>query len=128
MKILVVDDNEFLLNLIQTTLEDEGIEVMSAKDGLDGYSAYINFKPDIVITDIQMPRKNGLEMMEHIRVHDPMIKTIYMSGDINPFLSSLKEEEKMYPVNFFEKPFRLKSLMEAVSNPSMSYRGESLPQ
>ena len=128
MKILVVDDNEFLLDLIQTTLEDEGIEVVSAKDGLDGYSAYINFKPDIVITDIQMPRKNGLEMMEHIRVHDPMIKTIYMSGDINPFLSSLKEEEKMYPVNFFEKPFRLQSLMEAVSNPSMSYRGESLPQ
>ena len=128
MKILVVDDNEFLLNLIQTTLEDEGIEVMSAKDGLDGYSAYINFKPDIVITDIQMPRKNGLEMMEHIRVHDPMIKTIYMSGDINPFLSSLKEEEKMYPVNFFEKPFRLKSLMEALSNPSMSYRGEASPQ
>ena len=128
MKILVVDDNEFLLNLIQTTLEDEGIEVMSAKDGFDGYSAYINFKPDIVITDIQMPRKNGLEMMEHIRVHDPMIKTIYMSGDINPFLSSLKEEEKMYPVNFFEKPFRVKSLMEACSNPSMSYRGESLPQ
>ncbi len=128
MKILIVDDNELLLNLIQTTLEDEGMEVMAAKDGLDGYSAYINFKPDIVITDIQMPRKNGLEMMEHIRVHDPMIKTIYMSGDINPFLSSLKEEEKMYPVNFFEKPFRLQSLMEAVSNPSMSYRGESLPQ
>jgi YesN/AraC family two-component response regulator len=36
---------------------------MSAKDGVDGYSAYLLFKPDIVITDIQMPRKNGLEMV-----------------------------------------------------------------
>jgi len=128
MKILVVDDNEFWIHIIQTTLEGKGIEVMSAKDGLDGYSAYLNFKPDVVITDIQMPRENGLEMMEHIRIHDPMIKTIYMSGDINPFLTSLKEEEKMYPVNFFEKPFRLESLMEAVARPPMTCCGKASPQ
>jgi DNA-binding NtrC family response regulator len=119
MKILVVDDNEFLASTIQAILEREGAEVMSAKDGIDGYSAYLDFKPDVVITDIQMPRKNGLEMMEHIRVHDPMIKTIYMSGDIHSFLPSLKEEKKRYPVSFFEKPFRLESLMTAVSAPAV---------
>ncbi len=97
MKVLVVDDNRLLAATIQELLEDDGLEVRSAKDGIDGYSTYLLFKPDIVITDIQMPRKNGLEMMEHIRNHDPMIRTIYMSGDINLYRPLLKEEKRKYP-------------------------------
>ena len=113
-KVLVVDDNRLLAATIQEVLEDEGLEVMSAKDGVDGYSAYLLFKPDIVITDIQMPRKNGLEMMGHIRTHEPMIRTIYMSGDINPYRPFLREEKRKYPVSFFEKPFSLESLRREI--------------
>jgi DNA-binding NtrC family response regulator len=115
MKVLVVDDNLFLASIIQEVLEGEGCEVMTAKDGIDGYSAYLLFEPDLVITDIQMPGKNGLEMMECIRTHNPMIQTIYMSGDISSFLTSLLEEEKKYPVSFFEKPFSLTRLTQSVS-------------
>ena len=117
-KILVVDDNRLLAATIQELLEDYGLEVMSAKDGVDGYSAYLLFKPDIVITDIQMPRKNGLEMMEHIRTHEPMIRTIYMSGDIDPYRSFLTEEKRRYPVIFLEKPFSLESLRRVVLEPA----------
>ena len=117
-KILIVDDNHLLAATIQELLEDDGLEVMSAKDGVDGYSAYLLFKPDIVNTDIQMPRKNGLEMMEHIRIHEPMIRTIYMSGDIDPYRLFLKEEKKRYPVIFLEKPFSLESLRRVVLEPA----------
>ncbi len=86
MKILIVDDNEDLAFTLQMMLEDEGYEVRSAKDGQDGYWAYLEFKPDLVITDIQMPGENGLELMEHIRTHNPMVRTIYMSGDLDSFL------------------------------------------
>ena len=113
-KVLVVDDNHLLAATIQEVLEDNGLEVMYAKDGIDGYSAYLLFKPDIVITDIQMPRKNGLEMMGHIRTHEPMIRTIYMSGDIEPYRPFLKEEKRKYPVSFFAKPFSLESLRRVV--------------
>lgn len=116
MKVLVVDDNRLLADTIQETLQDEGLEVHSAKDGIDGYLAYLLFKPDIVITDIQMPRKNGLEMMEHIRNHDPMIRTIYMSGDINPYRPLLKEEKRKYPVSVVEKPFSLESLKRVMQD------------
>ena len=116
-KILVVDDNPLLVATIQGLLEDDGLEVMSAKDGIDGYSAYLLFKPNIVITDIQMPRKNGLEMMGHIRIHEPMIRTIYMSGDIDPYRPFLKEEKRRYPVIFLEKPFSLESLRRVVLEP-----------
>jgi CheY-like chemotaxis protein len=115
MKVLVVDDNHLLASTIQLLLEDEGCEVMTAKDGIDGYSAYLLFDPDLIITDIQMPGKNGFEMMESIRTHDPMIQTIYMSGDIGSFQASLLEEEKKYPVIFFEKPFPLERLMHFIS-------------
>jgi DNA-binding NtrC family response regulator len=115
MKVLVVDDDRFLPSLIQEILQDEGCEVMTAKDGIDGYSAYLLFEPDLIITDIQMPGKNGLEMMECIRTHDPMIQTIYMSGDISSFRAPLLEEEKKYPVSFFEKPFPLGLLTRFVS-------------
>jgi len=117
-KVLVVDDNRLLADTIREVLEDDGLEVMSANDGVAGYSAYLLFKPDIVITDIQMPRRNGLEMMGHIRAHEPMIRTIYMSGDIDPYRPFLREEKKRYPISFFEKPFSLESLRTLVLEPS----------
>jgi len=119
MKVLVVDDNRLLAATIREVLEDDGLEVRSASDGEDGYSAYLLFKPDIVITDIQMPRKTGLEMMGHIRTHDPMIKTIYMSGDIDPYRPLLTAEKRKYPVSFFEKPFSLELLMREVREPKI---------
>jgi CheY-like chemotaxis protein len=119
-RVLVVDDNRLLAAAIKDILEGDGLEVMSAKDGVDGYSAYLLFKPDLIITDIQMPRENGLEMMAHIRTHEPMIKTIYMSGDIDPYWQSLSEEKTKYPVSFFEKPFAIESLKKAVRGPAVN--------
>lgn len=67
MKILVVDDNEDLAFTVLMILEDEGYEVKAAKDGKDGFFSYLLFRPDLVITDIQMPEKSGLQLMENIK-------------------------------------------------------------
>ncbi len=120
MKVLVVDDNRLLAETIQEILKNDGLEVMSARDGLDGYSTYLLFQPDIIITDIQMPRKNGFEMMKRIRKHNPRIKTIYMSGNMRSFEPSLIEEKKRYPVSYFEKPFSMELLMRLVTEPSIN--------
>jgi CheY-like chemotaxis protein len=116
MKILIVDDNQELAFLIKWMLEDEGFEVRSAKDGGDGYSAYLLFNPDIVLTDIQMPERNGLELMKHIRSHNPEVKTIYMSGDLAPYSSPLEEEKKKYHVGVLEKPFSRNELMNLIAH------------
>ena len=118
MKILVVDDNEDLASLLQLILEDEGFEVMLAKNGREGYLIYLLFRPDLVITDIQMPGKNGLQLMETIRVHNPKVKTIYMSGDLAEYFSSLEEEKTRYPVGILEKPFSKVELMRLLSETS----------
>ncbi len=115
MRILIVDDNEELSFMIQMILEHEGFEVKSAKDSPEGYLAYLEFKPDLVITDIQMPGETGLELMEHIRIHNPSVRTVYMSGDLESYWSPLEEERKRYNVSLLEKPFSKVELMGAVS-------------
>ena len=118
MRVLVVDDNPELVGCLEIMLEDEGFEVKSAKDGHEGYGVYLEFKPDVVLTDIQMPGEDGLKLMEHIRTHDPMMMTIYMSGDLNNYSSPLKEETRKYPVSLLEKPFSKEKLMELLSSAS----------
>jgi CheY-like chemotaxis protein len=70
----------------------------------------LQFEPDLVLTDIQMPRKNGFELMTKIRSHNPSIMAIYMTGDPGRFLQRLKEEQNRHQVDFICKPFSLSEL------------------
>ncbi len=115
MKILIVDDDYSLANLLQLILEEEGYEVRSAGNGQEGYSAYLHFKPDVVITDLHMPEKNGLELMESIRRLDPKVKTIYMSGDPWMFRRRLEEEKTGHAASLLQKPFSKGELMRLLA-------------
>lgn len=106
MKVLIVDDNEVLTDLLKEMLETEKLyHVKTAENGEDGYIAFLHFKPDVILTDIDMPVKDGLEMVKDIRVHHPGIKTIYMSADLNRYQSFLKEEQTKYKASLLDKPF-----------------------
>jgi CheY-like chemotaxis protein len=69
----------------------------------------ILFEPDLIITDIHMLGKNGLEMMKCIRTHHPMIQTIYMSADLSSGRAPLLEEEKKIRFAFLKNHFHLVS-------------------
>ncbi len=114
-KLLIVDDNEGVVLLLQMLLEHEGYEVMVAKDGREGYLAYLLFEPDLVITDIQMPIKSGIELIQLIRHHNPEIKAIYMSGDPGKFRTALEEEKDRYHARFLPKPFSKNELITSIS-------------
>ena len=116
MKVLIVDDEEVLGVLIKAMIEkDSYYSVNTAKDGQEGYLAYLRFRPDIIITDIEMPRKNGLEMVSAIRAHDPEVKIIYMSGDLDRFWSLLEKEKNEYQARFLKKPFSRSELTRLLS-------------
>ena len=115
MKILVVDDNKDMTAIIQTMIEKKNHRVITANDGENGYSAYLQFKPDLILTDIQMPRKNGFELMTKIRSHNPSIMAIYMTGDPGRFLLRLKEEQNRHRIDYICKPFALAELSKMLS-------------
>ena len=79
-KILVIDDNVVVRNTIVQLLEGEGYQVVSAEDGRRGLNVFRAEKPDLVITDIIMPEKEGIETIRDIRDACPNAKIIAISG------------------------------------------------
>ncbi|HKN84283.1 MAG TPA: diguanylate cyclase [Pyrinomonadaceae bacterium] len=73
--ILVVDDNPDKLGVIETALTLAGYNVTTASDGEEALSAIESFQPDLVITDVMMPRMNGYELAQRIRAN-PLTKFI----------------------------------------------------
>ena len=111
MKILVVDDNHEITLVLKAILQREQYHVRTADSAMDGYITYLQFQPDLVITDIHMPFRNGFEMMEAIRIHDSEIKTIYMSADPFSFGTRLRAEKEIYGTDLLNKPFTRKELL-----------------
>jgi CheY-like chemotaxis protein len=79
-KILIIDDDAIVRNTICQILEDDGYEVVSAPDGQRGLTLFASARPDLVITDIIMPEKEGISTITAIRASDRNIPIIAISG------------------------------------------------
>jgi two-component system alkaline phosphatase synthesis response regulator PhoP len=67
VKILVVDDEPSILNLVQAYLKPEGFEVLTASDGPAGLKAARTFKPDLIVLDVMLPGMDGVELLRRLR-------------------------------------------------------------
>jgi len=74
-KILIVEDEQIMIDLLQKKITEEGYEVFIAKDGEEGLKAMRETKPDLVLLDIVMPKMGGLEVMEEAQ-KEPELKKI----------------------------------------------------
>ena len=66
-KILVIDDEPTIVNLVQAYLKPEGYEVFTATDGPSGLKAVRAFKPDLIVLDVMLPGMDGLELLSKLR-------------------------------------------------------------
>ncbi|MFA5902378.1 MAG: response regulator [Desulfobacula sp.] len=78
--ILIIDDEVSIRDSLKSFFEDEDYHVFSAKDGDEGLHTYFNEKIDLVLTDLRMPGKDGIEVMRIIHAHEPDIPMIVVSG------------------------------------------------
>jgi len=79
-RILVVDDNADLRSTIQALLQADGFEVVVAGDGEAALAAHQARPADVVITDLFMPDKDGIETIVELRKLSPKLKIVAMSG------------------------------------------------
>jgi two-component system chemotaxis response regulator CheY len=73
-RILTIDDSKTIRDMLMLTLSDAGFEVLQAVDGQDGVDMMASEQVDVIITDINMPRMNGYEVIRHLR-DDPEHKS-----------------------------------------------------
>ena len=74
-KVLVVEDHHDTSFMLCRLLKMEGYEVEHAIDGMVGYNTATSEHPDLIVTDVQMPRMNGIEMIKRIREEDEFRQT-----------------------------------------------------
>src|SRR4030043_1230607 len=74
-KILIIEDEELIYSLLEKRLKQEGFEVAVAKNGQEGIDKMKQKKPDLILLDIIMPKKNGFEVMEEMK-EDSALKNI----------------------------------------------------
>jgi DNA-binding NtrC family response regulator len=115
-RILLVDDHAEFLAIQQELLERAGHTVVTASDGNKAISALKKGEIDLVITDIIMPGREGLETIMELQRHEPLIKIIAMSGGgVIGGQSYLELAEKFGAILSLEKPFNEATLLASVN-------------
>ena len=115
-KILVIDDEELMRELVKKMLTRDGYEVFLANDGVEGIEIFFKLSPDLVITDIMMPRKDGFEVISEIYCHNPNFPVIAMSGGRRDYTENVNIDliENMGLKGFLKKPFKQQDLLGIV--------------
>jgi DNA-binding NtrC family response regulator len=120
VRILVVDDDQRLLNLLEDTLASIGYTTTTVKSAGEGLFILTQKVYDLVITDIGMPEMDGFELLKKIRKDYPRLPVIFISGATRPDIIG-----KANPEGFLAKPFRISNLEEIIEN-TLSGKEEKL--
>lgn len=109
--ILVVEDEELLLELVQSFLEDKGYTVLTARDGQEAVEVYARHKDEIelVLSDMGLPKMGGWEAFRRMREIDPNVKAILASGYLDPNVRS--EMLKAGAKDFVQKPYDIDEIL-----------------
>jgi DNA-binding NtrC family response regulator len=115
-RIMVVDDDAGIRRSLQTLLSRAGHEVLQAADGSEAIRLWRNGGADLVITDLHMPNKDGIQTILELLTHTPGIPIIAMSGGgQTKRLDLLGNVTLLGSVLTIEKPFTLSEMMSVVS-------------
>jgi len=115
-RILIIDDEAAIAMMLKKMVEKAGHKAETAVNGNEGLQLFETFKPDLLITDIVMPEKEGLEIIFELRRKNPNLKIIAISGggrfQYEGYLNSAKH---LGANKVFQKPLDLKELISSIS-------------
>ena len=125
-KILIIDDEWPIRAALRRVLEGAGHEVVDAPNGEEGMRLYREHPADLVVTDILMPEKDGLEVVRELQRDFPQVTVIGISGvGRTGKLDYLSYAKTFGATRIFSRPFDLKEFLEAVEE-SLGWRGSGI--
>jgi DNA-binding NtrC family response regulator len=113
-RVLIVDDDPNVLEVLNARLLSSGYAVQKAKDGAEAVEIINNEKTDIVISDVKMPGMDGLELLNAIRAHIPEMPVIFLTAYAN--IPEAVQAVKSGAVDYLEKPFEGQDLVKKIQD------------
>ena len=113
-RILIIDDEADMRAVLEQTLSVAGHEIVLAANGQEGIDQYRATPVDVVVTDLFMPRKEGIETIREMRRHFPETPIIAMSGDAIAD-SLLSVAKRLGAARILKKPFQTEELLALVT-------------
>ena len=120
--ILVVDDEAGIRNLLYGVLTEQGFQVTLARDGQDAWNKMRTKHFVLLITDIDMPRLDGLKLLHKMKKNKRREKILVMTGRCMEYEDLGYEFPKVY--SLLRKPFRISFFIETVTSVLLSQRSE----
>jgi two-component system chemotaxis response regulator CheY len=115
-RILVIDDDPGIRQTLHIALTKAGYDVLGARDGEEAIQLWRDQGADLVIADIFMPKKSGLQVIKELQAYNPSPPVIAMTdGGRTKNLNPLSHSELMGAVRTVAKPFSLEKMLAAVA-------------
>ena len=110
-RVLVVDDEIHIVHVVAIKLRNNGYEVVSADNGAEAYELALKDKPDIIVTDFQMPVMTGMELIEKLRQNDDTKNIPVIMLTARSFAVSQEVQDELHISGCLSKPFSPKELL-----------------
>ena len=114
-KIMLVDDEVHVLRILKVSLEKQGYQVETFNNGLDALEALSRTKPDVLITDIQMPRMSGEELCYQIEEKYPDREFLIFVLTSRTEMEHREWSARIDNLKFMEKPVSIRNLLNQPS-------------
>jgi len=113
-RILVVDDEPLVRKSLKAALEDVSFQVDTASTAQNALIAFMAGSPAIVILDVRLPDRDGLDLLREFRERDPRVRVIMITGDGD--VRNAVKAMKQGAVDFLRKPYELEEILHVVTN------------
>lgn len=104
VKILIVDDEDMMRNLLNKILKRENYQILTAGDGQEAVELLAKEPVDLIISDMKMPRMNGFELLKHVKENYPQIGIIIMTAYGDTY--TVKDALILGADEYITKPFK----------------------
>lgn len=112
--VFIVDDEPDIVEILSKILENENYTLYTFENGEDALNSFEKLKPDVILSDISMPKFNGLQMIKAIYEINPSVPVVFISGNISK--EKMQEALQYGAYAFIDKPFNQMAILNTCKN------------